>query len=316
MASDAAKFFMLTVVLAVCVLVADAGPCFSRTGEPAAVLHLAAGPGRHVIKAGETINVLALRYGVPAAAILKANPGLDPARMQLGKEIVIPAPGRAAKDAPTATVAPGPSGIELRPEKAPQATQPVAVMPKGHDLPDAISKAPSSPSLASDTDPVVSATPVNEPKASESGPRRPAIEDIWPMQSAAKAAGPSARITPAATGGGATWVWAVFIAVALIVGLALQGLLSGFAAGCALRVLRLFRVGDGVTLAGIVGQVETLGWFYVGIRSEAGQNVLVPNAKAISEIMILAAPRVGVKATAPRKRSVRQAREDATGEDG
>jgi LysM repeat protein len=139
MFGDAAKFFGLAVVLALCVLATDAGPCFSRTGQPAPVLLLAAGPAKHVIKAGDTLNLLAQRYGVPAAAIVKANPGLDPARLQLGKEIVIPAAGRAAPE-PAAPAAPSPGGLELRPQKAPQATEPV-----GHDLPDAPARTASSP---------------------------------------------------------------------------------------------------------------------------------------------------------------------------
>ncbi|EHJ46453.1 MscS Mechanosensitive ion channel [Solidesulfovibrio carbinoliphilus subsp. oakridgensis] len=142
MMGDAAKIFGLSVVLALCVLATDAGPCFSRTGQPAPVLVLAAGPARHAIKAGDTLSLLAQRYGVPAAAILKANPGLDPARLQLGKEIVIPAAGRAAPEPapPAVSAAPAPGGLELRPQKAPQATEPV-----GHDLPDAPARTASPP---------------------------------------------------------------------------------------------------------------------------------------------------------------------------
>ena len=41
-------------------------------------------------------------------------------------------------------------------------------------------------------------------------------------------------------------------------------------------------------LAGIVGRVETSGGCYVAIRSEAGETVLVPNAKAAGEIVVVA----------------------------
>lgn len=301
MVSDTAKFFVLTTFLVLCVLIADAGPCFSRTGEPAPVIHLAAGPERHVIKAGETINLLALRYGVPAAAILKANPGLNPSRLQLGREILIPAPGRAVSESSAAPAAAAAPTIELRPEKAPQATQ--VTQPKEHDLPDAVGKTPVNPPVAAEKTPAAPAAltdggkgPGNSGKSPVSESRRPAIDEIWPMQSPTPSTGTAAaspQSLPEAKGffhGAAAWFLAILIAVALIVGLALQGILSSFAAGCALRVLHLFTVGDEVMLAGIVGKVEALGRFYVVIRSEAEETVLVPNAKAISEIMVVAAP--------------------------
>ncbi|UJX40990.1 mechanosensitive ion channel [Desulfovibrio sp. JY] len=133
MVGDAAKFFALTAILAFCVLVTDAGPCFSRTESPAQVLVLAAAPVKHVIKSGDTISLLAQRYGVSAAAILKANPGLEPSRLQLGRAILIPAGGQPAQPAVQPNRLPGiptlpdgpPESVELRPEKAPQATQPL-----------------------------------------------------------------------------------------------------------------------------------------------------------------------------------------------
>ncbi|EFL49368.1 MscS Mechanosensitive ion channel [Solidesulfovibrio fructosivorans JJ]] len=142
MLGDAAKFFALTTVLALCMLVTDVGPCFSRTGEPAQVMLLAAAPVKHVIKSGDTISLLAQRYGVSVAAILKANPGLEPSRLQLGRAILIPAGGQSAQPGklpgiPTLPDGP-PESVELRPEKAPQATQPL----KEHALTDG--KAPSA----------------------------------------------------------------------------------------------------------------------------------------------------------------------------
>ncbi|WP_300154443.1 mechanosensitive ion channel domain-containing protein [Solidesulfovibrio sp.] len=142
---DMAKYFLLTTLLACGVLLSDVGPCLCRVSEAAPAKVQATAPGKHVIKAGETINLLALRYGVPAAAILKANPGLDPGRLQLGKVIVIPAPSAAASAAtPPAEETPAaasaaPSAktqnVELRPQSAPQATQPLAGGLKEHDLP-------------------------------------------------------------------------------------------------------------------------------------------------------------------------------------
>ena len=104
---DLAKYFLLTALLAGSMLLSDAGPCFSRTGAPAPVMVLAVAPTKHVIKAGDTLNALAMRYGVPAAAILRANPGLDASRLQLGKAIVIPPRGPAAQAPAAAAPAAG-----------------------------------------------------------------------------------------------------------------------------------------------------------------------------------------------------------------
>lgn len=62
---------------------------------------------RHKLKAGETISHLAVKYlgGVRHwKAIVAANPGLDPARVRAGTEIIIPERGATdAKVAPTPT---------------------------------------------------------------------------------------------------------------------------------------------------------------------------------------------------------------------
>ena len=44
----------------------------------------------YVIKAGDTIYILALRYGTTVNAILQANPGIDPNRIRVGQQITIP----------------------------------------------------------------------------------------------------------------------------------------------------------------------------------------------------------------------------------
>lgn len=46
--------------------------------------------GVHTIAAGDTLGKLASRYGVSLDAILKANPGVDPQRLQIGQKINIP----------------------------------------------------------------------------------------------------------------------------------------------------------------------------------------------------------------------------------
>lgn len=129
MLGDAAKFFGLTAALMLCVLATDAGPCFSRTAQPAPALVLAAAPTKYVIKSGDTISLLAQRFNLTPAAILKANPGLTPARLQLGQTIVIPAGGQAVAPPPLPGIEKLPEGppesVELRPAKAPQATPPL-----------------------------------------------------------------------------------------------------------------------------------------------------------------------------------------------
>ena len=70
--------------------------------------------------------------------------------------------------------------------------------------------------------------------------------------------------------------------------LILQGVLGNLAAGLTLRILRPFRPGDAVMLAGIAGRVKAIGGCYVAIRSEAGEMVFVPNAKAAGEIVVVA----------------------------
>lgn len=291
MTGDAARFGGLILFLAACLLGGQANLCHSRdVGAPALVL--AAGPGKYVIKAGDTLGLLSLRYGVPTAAILKANPGLNPARLPLGKEIVIPSGTKAASE-PTASVsAPAPSpaaggGLELRPEKAPQATPPL----HGHDLPDGPQKsAPLSPPSAAARELPQAGTAKSAPSApspagAAGGPRdTPAAPQVAPTPAPAR---------PEAAPGTAADGWPVWGVVAVAAGgLALvfvfQGALANLAAGVTLRLLRPFRRGDAVSLAGIVGRVESMGAWYVAIRSETGEAVYVPNAKAAGEIVVVA----------------------------
>ncbi len=184
MGGDAARLGTIVLLLVLGLFIADTGPCFSRTNEPAPVIVLAAAPTRYVIKSGDTINVLALRFKVPAAAILKANPGLHPGSLQIGKAIVIPAPGQAGPAAPEEPAAPAaatpvkPQGIELRPEKAPQATPPPAGGLKEHDLAEQPAKspppaAPSVPASAASRTANTPATVAPVPAAGAPKPETP-----------------------------------------------------------------------------------------------------------------------------------------------
>jgi putative chitinase len=44
----------------------------------------------HTIVRGDTFSDLAVKYGVTVRAIQSANPGVNPARLQIGQKIVIP----------------------------------------------------------------------------------------------------------------------------------------------------------------------------------------------------------------------------------
>jgi LysM repeat protein len=292
MTGDAARFWGLILFLAACLLGGQASPCHSRE-DAAPALVLAAGPGKYVIKAGDTLGLLSLRYGVPTAAILKANPGLNPARLPLGKEILIPSGTKAAGEAVPAVpaaVAPSPAGnggLELRPEKAPQATPPL----HGHDLPDSPQKiAPlSAPSAGPRDLPQAggakpSAPSAPSPAGAVSGPRDvPAAPSAAPAPAQAGSEAPS----EAAAKGWPVWGVVAVAAGGLALVFVFQGALGNLAAGVTLRLLRPFRTGDAVSLAGIVGRVESMGAWYVAIRSETGEAVYVPNAKAAGEIVVV-----------------------------
>jgi tetratricopeptide (TPR) repeat protein len=47
---------------------------------------------RHTIKAGETPILIAKRYGVRLEALMAANPGLNPNRLQIGQALFVPSP--------------------------------------------------------------------------------------------------------------------------------------------------------------------------------------------------------------------------------
>jgi len=55
------------------------------TATPAAPL-----PQRYTIQAGDTLGAIAVQHGVSVEDLIAANPGIDPQRLQIGAEIVIP----------------------------------------------------------------------------------------------------------------------------------------------------------------------------------------------------------------------------------
>lgn len=76
---------------------------------------------------------------------------------------------------------------------------------------------------------------------------------------------------------------AIFSAIALAIGLALQGNLSHFASGILLLTIRPYQVGDVVNIGGQTGKVEGIHLFNTILIAPDNQKHVVPNAKITSE---------------------------------
>lgn len=76
---------------------------------------------------------------------------------------------------------------------------------------------------------------------------------------------------------------AIFAAIGLAIGMAWSGLLSNFAAGVFLMLLRPFKAGDFVTAGGITGTVGEVGLFVTIINSLDNVRNIVSNSKIFAE---------------------------------
>lgn len=76
---------------------------------------------------------------------------------------------------------------------------------------------------------------------------------------------------------------AVLGAAGLAIGLALQGTLSNVAAGMMLLILRPFKVGDAVNIAGTSGVVDEIGLFTTEMHSFDNIGITMPNARIWGE---------------------------------
>jgi small conductance mechanosensitive channel len=83
-----------------------------------------------------------------------------------------------------------------------------------------------------------------------------------------------------------TSVIAVLGAASLAIGLALQGALSNVAAGVMLLILRPYRVGDSVEIAGKAGTVRGLDLFSTRLSSSDNLSVHVPNSKVFGDTIV------------------------------
>ncbi len=70
----------------ICIPVVTTGPC----------------PGGYIytIKPGDTVYSISRRAGIAPQALVAANPGLDPDRLQIGQEVCVPAPPPSDSECP------------------------------------------------------------------------------------------------------------------------------------------------------------------------------------------------------------------------
>jgi len=83
-----------------------------------------------------------------------------------------------------------------------------------------------------------------------------------------------------------TSIIAVLGAASLAVGLALQGTLSNVAAGVMLLILRPYRVGDSVDIAGAGGVVRKLDLFTTELINANNHKLVIPNSKVLNDVVI------------------------------
>ena len=76
---------------------------------------------------------------------------------------------------------------------------------------------------------------------------------------------------------------AIFSALTLAVGLALQSNLSHFASGLLLLAVRPYKVGDVVTVGGNTGKVEAIQLFHTILSTPDNQRYIVPNGKVTGD---------------------------------
>jgi small conductance mechanosensitive channel len=79
---------------------------------------------------------------------------------------------------------------------------------------------------------------------------------------------------------------ALFAAAGVAIGMAWSGLLSHFAAGAFLIVLRPFKTGDFVTLAGITGTVREVGLFATVLDTPDNLHTTLGNSKVLGDTIV------------------------------
>jgi small conductance mechanosensitive channel len=79
---------------------------------------------------------------------------------------------------------------------------------------------------------------------------------------------------------------ALLAAAGIAIGTAWSGLLSNFAAGVFLVVLRPFKVGDIIQAAGVAGEVKNIGLFLTALDTGENLRTFVGNSKVLSENIV------------------------------
>ena len=74
-------------------------------------------------------------------------------------------------------------------------------------------------------------------------------------------------------------------ALSLGAGLALQGLLSNYGAGVSIIITRPFKVGDTITIHEAAGEVREIKLSSTIVRTEDGEEILIPNRHIVGEII-------------------------------
>lgn len=67
-------------------------PAGSSSPAAPGVAANAATPRTHTVKAGESLSVVARKYGIKLESLIAVNPGLEPRRLQVGQVLTIPSP--------------------------------------------------------------------------------------------------------------------------------------------------------------------------------------------------------------------------------
>ena len=83
-----------------------------------------------------------------------------------------------------------------------------------------------------------------------------------------------------------TSIIAVLGAASLAIGLAMQGALSNVAAGVLLLVLRPYKVGDVIEVAGQAGVVQRLDLFVTQMSNANNHKIVVPNSQVLSDVIL------------------------------
>lgn len=84
-------------------------------------------PATHTVRAGETVYAIAKQYGTTSAEILRANPGLNPARIHAGDKIRLP--GSSASSAKTPALSNSPATTAKSPPPSTSSSAPTSNSP-------------------------------------------------------------------------------------------------------------------------------------------------------------------------------------------